>query len=449
MLTLDYTKRVYAEVERKDPAEKEFHQAVYEVFMSLEPILEANPEYEKNAILERLVEPDRLISFRVPWLDDKGNIRVNRGFRVQFNSAIGPYKGGIRFHPSVNASIMKFLGFEQTFKNALTTLPMGGGKGGADFDPKGKSEAEIMRFCQSFMTELYRHMGQFRDIPAGDIGVGAREVGYMFGQFKRITGEFEGGSLTGKGISYGGSLGRKQATGYGLCYFAEHALKEFGNTSFEGKKVIVSGSGNVACFAAEKAATLGATVVAMSDSAGYVYDENGLDIELIKDIKLNKRQRINVYTEKVASASYGEGAANIWSLPCDIALPCATQNEMDKDGAAELIKNGCMAVFEGANMPLSVDAIELILKSGLLYSPGKASNSGGVACSGLEMSQNSLRLSWTEEEVDLRLRGIMKSVFEASKNAAEKAGQPQNLMLGANIAGFLKVADAMIAQGAV
>ncbi len=449
MLTLDYTKRVYAEVERKNPSEKEFHQAVFEVFMCLEPILADNPEYEKNAILERLVEPDRLISFRVPWLDDKGNIRVNRGFRVQFNSAIGPYKGGIRFHPSVNASIIKFLGFEQTFKNALTTLPMGGGKGGSDFDPKGKSEAEIMRFCQSFMTELYRHMGQFRDIPAGDIGVGAREVGYMFGQFKRITGEFEGGTLTGKGISYGGSLGRTQATGYGLCYFAEYALKEFRNTSFEGKKVIVSGSGNVAIFAAEKATTLGATVIAMSDSSGYVYDVNGLDIELIKDIKLKKRERISVYAEKVASASYGEGSSNIWSLPCDIALPCATQNEMDKEGAAKLIKNGCKAVFEGANMPLSADAIELVLESGLLYSPGKASNSGGVACSGLEMSQNSLRLSWTVEEVDQKLRGIMKSVFEASKNAADKAGQPENLMVGANIAGFLKVAEAMIAQGAV
>ncbi len=449
MLTLDYTKRVYAEVECKNPAEKEFHQAVYEVFMSLEPVLKDNTEYEKSAILERLVEPERFISFRVPWFDDSGKIRVNRGFRVQFNSAIGPYKGGIRFHPSVNASIMKFLGFEQTFKNALTTLPMGGGKGGADFDPKGKSEAEIMRFCQSFMTELYRHMGQFRDIPAGDIGVGAREVGYLFGQFKRITSEFEGGAITGKGISYGGSLGRKQATGYGLCYFAEYALKEFGNTSFEGKKVIVSGSGNVACFTAEKATSLGATVIAMSDSNGYVYDENGLDIELIKDIKLNKRQRIYVYAEKVASASYVEGSSKIWSIPCDIALPCATQYEMDKEGASELIKNGCMAVFEGANMPLSVDAIELVLQSGLLYSPGKASNSAGVACSGLEMSQNSLRLSWTEEEVDLKVRDIMKSVFEASKNAAEKAGQPGNLMIGANIAGFLKIADAMIAQGAV
>lgn len=449
MLNLDYSKRVYAEVERKNPAEREFHQAVYEVLTSLEPVLEANPEYERNAILERLTEPDRFISFRVPWIDDSGNIRINRGFRVQFNSAIGPYKGGLRFHPSVNASIIKFLGFEQTFKNALTTLPMGGGKGGADFDPKGKSEAEIMRFCQSFMTELYRHMGQFRDVPAGDIGVGAREVGYLFGQYKRITGEFEGGALTGKGISFGGSLGRKQATGYGLCYFAEYALKEFRGTDFSGKKLIVSGSGNVAVFAAEKAISLGARVLAMSDSSGYIYDENGIDIELLKEIKLTRRERIKVYAEKVNSSSYAEGAENIWSVPCDIALPCATQNEMDGKGAEKLIKNGCIAIFEGANMPLSADAIELVLKNGLLYSPGKASNSGGVACSGLEMSQNSLRLSWTEEEVDLKLRGIMKEVFEASKSAAEKAGQPENLMLGANIAGFLKVADAMMAQGAV
>ncbi|NLC72354.1 MAG: NADP-specific glutamate dehydrogenase [Ruminococcaceae bacterium] len=448
MLSSNYTKKVYEDVVLRNPGESEFHQAVLEVLESLEPILEKRPEFEKHSILERFVEPERLISFRVPWVDDEGKIRVNRGYRVQFNSAIGPYKGGLRFHPSVSASVIKFLGFEQTLKNSLTTLPMGGGKGGADFNPKGKSEGEVMRFCQSFMTELYRHIGQFVDVPAGDIGVGAREVGYMFGTYKRIVGGYEGGAMTGKGIPFGGSLGRVKATGYGLCYFAEESMNRQRGTSFLGKTVIVSGSGNVAVYAAEKATQLGATVVAMSDSDGYIYDNHGIDVNEVIKIKAD-RQRISVYADKVPTAAYNEGSKNIWSVKCDIALPCATQNEMDKQGAKSLIENGCLGVFEGSNMPLTPEAIALVINAGLLYSPGKASNAGGVSVSGLEMSQNSLRLSWSEAEVDMKLRDIMKNIFNASFEASKEAGCEGNLMAGANIAGFLKVAEAMIAQGAV
>ena len=447
-LTNSYLKSVYETVEKRNPNEPEFQQAVYEVLESLEPVVEARPELEKNGIMERIVEPERVLQFRVPWVDDEGKVRVNRGFRVQFNSAIGPYKGGLRLHPSVNASVIKFLGFEQCFKNSLTTLPMGGGKGGSDFNPKGKSDAEIMRFCQSFMTELCKHIGQFTDVPAGDIGVGGREIGFMFGQYKRLRNEYTG-VLTGKGLSFGGSLARTEATGYGLCYYASEALSHLANTSFEGKKVIVSGAGNVAQYAAEKCTQLGGTVIAMCDSNGYIYDPDGVDIKKVMDIKQKRRARISVYADEVPGSEYHEGRKGIWTLKCDIAMPCASQNEMDADDVQHLIDNGCMAVFEGANMPLTPEAIEKVLGNGLLYSPGKASNAGGVATSGLEMSQNSIRMSWSFDEVDEKLHGIMKNIFKACYDASVECGQPGNLMLGANVAGFLKVADAMMAQGVV
>ena len=449
MLTNEYLKRVYAEVEKRDGHEPEFLQAVREVFESLELVIDKHPEWEKAGLIERFVEPERVIEFRVPWTDDSGAVHVNRGYRVQYNSAIGPYKGGIRFHPSVNLSVIKFLGFEQILKNSLTTLPMGGGKGGSDFDPKGKSDAEVMRFCQSFMTELYRHIGQFTDTPAGDIGVGGREVAYMFGQYKRIVDRFDGGVITGKGLTFGGSLARTQATGYGLCYYAAEALRHLKNESFEGKTVIVSGSGNVAQYAAEKCTQLGGRVVAMSDSQGYIYDPKGVDLKKLFDIKQKRRARISVYADEVPGAEYHEGCRNIWTVKCDIALPCASQNEMDAEGAKALIANGAIAVFEGANMPLTPEAIALVQGSGLLYSAGKASNAGGVATSGLEMSQNSIRMSWSFEEVDEKLHGIMRNIYKACYDASVQCGRPGDLMVGANVAGFLKVAEAMMAQGIV
>ena len=449
MLQSEYLKRVYEEVQRRDSHEPEFLQAVQEVFESLELVIDKHPEWEKAGLIERFVEPERVVEFRVPWVDDKGGVHVNRGYRVQYNSAIGPYKGGIRFHPSVNLSVIKFLGFEQILKNSLTTLPMGGGKGGSDFDPKGKSDSEVMRFCQSFMTELYRHIGQFTDTPAGDIGVGGREVGYMFGQYKRIVDRFDGGVITGKGLTYGGSLARTQATGYGLCYFAAEALKHLKGESYEGKTVVVSGSGNVAQYAAEKCMQLGGKVVAMSDSQGYVYDPKGIDLKKLFDIKQRRRARISVYADEVPGSEYHEGCRNIWNVKCDIAMPCASQNEMDAEGAKALIANGAIAVFEGANMPLTPEAIALVQGNGLLYSPGKASNAGGVATSGLEMSQNSIRMSWSFEEVDEKLQSIMKNIYQACYDASVECGRPGDLMVGANVAGFLKVADAMMAQGIV
>ena len=448
-MTNEYLKRVYASVEARDGNELEFLQAVREVFESLELVIDKHPEWEKASLIERFVEPERVIEFRVPWVDDSGKVQVNRGFRIQYNSALGPYKGGLRFHPSVNLSILKFLGFEQILKNSLTTLPMGGGKGGSDFDPKGKSDAEVMRFCQSFMTELYRHIGQFTDVPAGDIGVGGREIGFLFGQYKRITNRFDGAVLTGKGLTYGGSLARTQATGYGLCYYAAEALKQLKNDSFEGKTVVVSGSGNVAQYAAEKCTQLGGKVVAMSDSQGYVYDPNGINLPKLFDIKQKRRARISVYADEVPGSKYVAGCRNIWNVKCDIALPCASQNEMDEAGAQALVDNGCIAVFEGANMPLNPGAIEIVKGNGLLYSPGKASNAGGVATSGLEMSQNSMRLSWSFEEVDEKLKGIMKNIYQACYDASVECGCPGDLMVGANVAGFLKVAEAMMAQGIV
>ena len=445
MLTNEYLKRVYDGLAQRNANEPEFLQAVREVLESIQPVVEKHPEYEKAGLIERLVEPERVISFRVPWVDDQGKVQVNRGYRVQFNSAIGPYKGGLRFHPSVNQGILKFLGFEQTFKNSLTTLPMGGGKGGSDFDAKGKSDGEIMRFCQSFMTELVKHIGPDTDVPAGDIGVGGREIGYMFGQYKRLTNSWTG-VLTGKGLSYGGSLARTEATGYGLCYFADAMLKDNGK-SFEGKKVIVSGSGNVAIYANQKATQLGAKVIAMSDSNGYIVDENGIDYKVIQEIKEQKRDRIKTYLNYVPTAKYVEGCSGIWTVPCDIALPCATQNEIDEDSAKALIANGCMGVFEGANMPCTPEAIAAVKGAGLLYSPGKASNAGGVATSGLEMSQNAEHLSWTFDEVDAKLKGIMETIYADCAAAAEKFGMKGDIQAGANIAGFLKVADAMLAQG--
>ena len=445
----EYLKRVYKEVEARDSHESEFLQAVREVFESLDYVVDKHPEWEEAGLIERFVEPERTIEFRVPWVDDKGVPHVNRGYRVQYNSAIGPYKGGLRFHPSVNLSVMKFLGFEQILKNSLTTLPMGGGKGGSDFDPKGKSDAEVMRFCQSFMTELYRHIGQFTDVPAGDIGVGAREIGFLFGQYKKIADRFDGAVLTGKGIPYGGSLARTQATGYGLCYFSAEALKSLRNDSYEGKTVIVSGSGNVAQYCAQKVTQLGGKVVAMSDSQGYIYDPEGINLDVLFDIKQKRRARISVYADEVSSGEYHEGCRNIWSVKCDIAHPCASQNEMDEEGAKKLVVNGCMAVFEGANMPLTPEAIEVVTSNGLLYSPGKASNAGGVATSGLEMTQNSIRMSWSFDEVDEKLQGIMKNIYKACYDASVECGKPGDLMLGANVAGFLKVAAAMMAQGIV
>ena len=446
MLTNEYAKRVYAQTEAKNPNEKEFLQAVHEVLTSLQPILEKDPAIEKNGILERLVEPERQIIFRVPWVDDSGKVQVNRGFRVQFNSAIGPYKGGLRLHPSVNLSVIKFLGFEQTFKNSLTSLPMGGGKGGSDFDPKGKSDMEIMRFCQSFMTELCKHIGADTDVPAGDIGVGGREIGYLFGQYKRLRNEFTG-VLTGKGLPFGGSLARTEATGYGLCYFTEEMLHCMKNDSFKGKTTVISGSGNVAIYAAEKAMAFGAKVVAMSDSCGYVYDKDGIKLDIVKDIKEVRRGRIKEYAERVPGAEYHEGCRGIWTLPCDIALPCATQNELDGESAKILIKNGVMAVAEGANMPSTPEAIEAFQSADILFGPAKAANAGGVSVSGLEMSQNSMRYAWTFEEVDAKLKQIMVNIFHNIYNAAEKYGLKNDLVSGANLAGFEKVAKAMIAQG--
>ena len=440
-----YLQGVYEGLAKRNPEQKEFLQAVEEVLESLEPVVAAHPEYEKAGLIERLVEPERIIMFRVPWVDDAGKVQVNRGYRVQFNSAIGPYKGGLRFHPSVNLSILKFLGFEQCFKNSLTGLPMGGGKGGADFDPHGKSDAEVMRFCQSFMTELYRHIGPDTDVPAGDIGVGGREVGYLFGQYKRLQNEYTG-VLTGKGIPFGGSLARTEATGYGLCYFTKEMLADAGK-SFEGQRVVISGSGNVATYANQKATQLGGKVIAMSDSNGYIVDENGIDYKVIKEIKEVKRARIKTYLDYVPTAKYVEGSQGIWTVPCDIALPCATQNEINKESAEALVKGGCTVVCEGANMPSTPEAIEVYLSNGILYGPAKASNAGGVATSGLEMSQNSERLSWSFEEVDAKLKGIMEGIFHASYDASVAAGSEGNLMVGANCAGFLKVATAMMAQG--
>ena len=443
----EYLKGVYEGLVQRNPEQKEFLQAAEEVLESLEPVIAAHPEYEKAGLIERMVEPERVVMFRVPWVDDNGKVQVNRGYRVQFNSAIGPYKGGLRFHPSVNLSIIKFLGFEQCFKNSLTGLPMGGGKGGSDFDPHGKSDAEVMRFCQSFMTELYRHIGPDTDVPAGDIGVGGREVGYMYGQYKRICNEFTG-VLTGKGIPFGGSLARTEATGYGLCYFTDEMLKANGK-SFQGAKVVISGSGNVAIYANQKATQLGGKVIAMSDSNGYIVDENGIDYKVMKEIKEVKRARIKTYLDYVPTAKYVEGSQGIWTVACDIALPCATQNELPLEGAKALVANGCYAVAEGANMPSTPDAIAYLQANNVLFAPAKASNAGGVATSGLEMSQNSLRLGWTFEEVDERLHNIMVNIYKAAADAAEEYGCKGNLVAGANIAGFLKIASAMMSQGIV
>lgn len=440
--------KVIEQVKDRNMGESEFHQTIEEVLRSLEPVLVKHPEYIKQNILERIVEPERQIIFRVPWVDDSGNVQVNRGFRVQFNSAIGPYKGGLRFHPSVNLSIIKFLGFEQIFKNSLTGLPIGGGKGGSDFDPKGKSDNEIMRFCQSFMTELYRHIGKDIDIPAGDIGVGSREIGYLFGQYKRLRNSYDAGVLTGKGLTYGGSLARKEATGFGLIYFVNEMLN-YHNQSFEDKRVVISGSGNVAIYAAQKAIAYGAKVVAMCDSSGYIVDENGIDLSLIKQIKEVERKRIKEYVSRKEGAKYFEGQKGIWTVKCDIALPCATQNDINLDDAKILVENGTTAIGEGANMPCTNQAVEYFLEKGLLVAPAKAANAGGVATSALEMSQNSMRLPWTFEEVDEKLYSIMKNIFKVSKDAAENYGKTGNYVVGANIAGFLKVADSMISQGII
>ena len=442
----EYLRGLMERVIQRDPDQKEFHQAVQEVLASLSPVVDARPELISGGVMDCLVEPERVIKFRVPWQDDRGNIHVNRGFRVQFNSAIGPYKGGLRFHPSVNESIVKFLGFEQIFKNSLTGLPIGGGKGGSDFDPKGKSDTEIMRFCQSFMTELYKYVGPNQDVPAGDIGVGAREIGYMFGQYKRITGQMEG-VLTGKGLTYGGSLARKEATGYGVCYFADNMLRAAGR-SFEGSTVVVSGSGNVAIYACEKATSMGAKVVAMSDSGGYVYDPDGIDLPLMKRLQEVERRRICHYVDERPNAEYHEGCRGIWSVPCHIALPCATQNELDGNAAKTLLANGCFAVAEGANMPCTPEAVTL-LQSGALFAPAKAANAGGVAVSALEMSQNSMRLAWSFQEVDEHLKGIMTDLYRRAADAAATYGLEGDLVAGANIAGFLKVADSMLAYGPV
>ncbi len=439
-----YTERVIKSVIEKNPGQPEFHQAAKEVLESIAPIVNNDPIYEKHGILERLVEPDRQIMFKVTWVDDNGNVQVNKGYRVQFNNAIGPYKGGLRLHPSVNLSIMKFLGFEQIFKNSLTTLPIGGAKGGSDFDPKGKSDNEIFKFCVSFMTELYKHIGADVDVPAGDIGVGAREVGYFYGAYKRFTGLYEG-VLTGKGLSYGGSLARKEATGYGLIYFVTEMLKDAG-TDWNGKRVAISGAGNVAIYAAEKATQMGAKVVTMSDSTGWIYDNDGIDLKAIKEIKEVKRARLSEYKNYRPNAEY-HTEGNVWEAKVDIALPCATQNEVNLEDAKKLVANGVMAVGEGANMPSYPDAIEYFQKNGVMFAPAKAANAGGVATSALEMSQNSQRLSWSFEEVDSKLHGIMVNIYKQASSAAEKCGAKGNLVVGANVAGFLKVADAMIAQG--
>ncbi len=441
-----YLTKVYDKVCSRNPGEPEFQQAVREVLESLELVVEKDPSIIDTGVIDRIVEPERMIMFRVSWVDDQGKVQVNRGFRCQFNSAIGPYKGGLRLHPSVNASVIKFLGFEQIFKNSLTGLPIGGGKGGSDFDPKGKSDGEIMRFCQSFMTELSKHIGADTDVPAGDIGVGGREIGYMYGQYKRLRNEFTG-VLTGKGLTYGGSLARTEATGYGVCYFTQEMLKTMKNTSFEGKTVVISGSGNVAIYATEKAQSMGAKVIALSDSGGYVVDPDGIKLDVVKQIKEVERGRISEYAKRVPGATYTEGCRGIWSVKCDIALPCATQNELNGEEAAQLIANGVMAVAEGANMPSTPEAIEAFQKAGVLFGPAKAANAGGVATSALEMCQNSMRYSWTFEEVDAKLKGIMEGIFHNAYNAAKEFGVDGNLVAGANIAGFKKVADAMIAQG--
>lgn len=443
---MSYVDSVIEQVKAKNANEPEFIQAVTEVLTSLKPVIDANPEYEKAGLLERIVEPERVIMFRVPWVDDSGKVQVNRGFRVQFNSCLGPYKGGLRLHPSVNLGIIKFLGFEQIFKNSLSTLPMGGGKGGSDFDPKGKSDAEVMRFCQSFMTELCKHVGADTDVPAGDIGTGAREIGYMFGQYKRIRNVWEG-VLTGKGLSYGGSLARTEATGYGLIYFVQEYLKGKGD-SFEGKTVAVSGSGNVAIYATEKAQQLGAKVVTLSDSTGWIYDANGIDLDLVKQIKEVERGRISEYVKRREGVEYHEGRG-VWTIKVDIALPCATQNELFIEDAKMLAANGCQIVAEGANMPTTMDATQYLQENGVVFMPGKAANAGGVATSGLEMSQNSERLSWSFEEVDAKLQGIMVNIFHAADDAAREYGVEGDYVAGANIAGFKKLADAMLAQGIV
>ena len=444
---MSYVDEIYERVVTQNPGEPEFHQAVKEVLDSLRLVIDANEEkYRKAGILERFVEPERIISFRVPWVDDNGKVQVNKGYRVQFNSAIGSYKGGLRFHPSVNQSILKFLGFEQTLKNSLTGLPMGGGKGGSNFDPKGKSDREVMAFCQSFMTELYRHIGKDTDIPAGDIGVGGREVGYLFGQYKRITGLYEG-VLTGKGLTFGGSLARTQATGYGLVYILDEMLKHNGK-ELAGRTVLVSGSGNVAIYATEKAQQLGAKVVALSDSNGYIYDKDGIQLDVVKEIKEVRRGRIKDYVDAVPTAVYTEGKG-IWTIPCDIALPCATQNELNLEDARTLLANGCFAVAEGANMPSTLEATELFVEKKILFMPGKAANAGGVATSGLEQSQNALRMSWSFEEVDEKLHTIMVNIFAKAADAAERYGVAGNYVAGANIAGFEKVVEAMLGQGIV
>ncbi|MDD5886142.1 MAG: NADP-specific glutamate dehydrogenase [Oscillospiraceae bacterium] len=434
-------------VQKRDSNQPEFVQAVSEVLSTLDPVADARPDFVKAGVFQRIVEPERQIIFRVPWVDDEGNVQVNRGFRVQFNSAIGPYKGGLRFHPSVYLGIVKFLGFEQIFKNSLTTLPMGGGKGGSDFDPKGKSDAEVMRFCQSFMSELYRHIGPNTDVPAGDIGVGGREIGYLFGEYKKLTGRWDG-VLTGKGLTYGGSLARTEATGYGVCYYANEMLKANGK-GFEGQTVIISGSGNVAIYATEKATELGAKVITMSDSNGYIVDKNGIDLDCVKQLKEVERKRIKEYVTTHPDAEYHEGCSGVWTVPCDIAMPCATQNEIDENSAKELVKNGCYAVVEGANMPSTPGAIDTYLNNGLLFAPAKAANAGGVAVSGLEMSQNSIRYGWSFDEVDQKLHRIMVEIFQSCDDASKEFGMAGNYMAGANIAGFLKVAEAMKAQGNV
>ena len=444
---MSYVDEVYERVVKKNPSEPEFHQAVKEVLESLAPVIEKHEEeFRKVALLERLTEPERVVSFRVPWTDDQGQVQVNKGFRVQFNSAIGPYKGGLRFHPTVNQGILKFLGFEQVFKNSLTGLPIGGGKGGSDFDPKGKSDAEVMRFCQSFMTELYKYIGADQDVPAGDIGVGGREIGFLYGQYKRITGLYEG-VLTGKGLTWGGSLARTEATGYGLVYIVEEMLKHV-DSSLEGKTVVISGSGNVAIYATEKAQQLGAKVVALCDSTGYIYDPDGIQLDIVKDIKEVQRGRIKEYADQVASAEYHEGTG-IWSIPCDIALPCATQNELDLDDAKQLVANGVRLVAEGANMPTTIEATQYLQENSVLFMPGKAANAGGVATSALEMTQNSERLSWSFEEVDAKLKDIMVNIYAKVSEAAKRYDQEGNFVVGANIAGFEKVVDAMMAQGLV
>ena len=444
---MSYTQKVLEELKARYPEQPEFIQAATEILGTIQPALDAHPEYEEAALLERLVEPERIVMFRVPWVDDQGKVQVNRGYRVEFNSAIGPYKGGLRFNPTVTLGMLKFLGLEQILKNSLTTLPMGGGKGGSDFDPHGKSDAEVMRFCQSFMTELYRHIGPDTDVPAGDIGVGGREIGFLFGQYKRIRDEYSG-ILTGKGIPFGGSLARTEATGYGLCYFAKEMLADAGK-SFEGQRVVISGSGNVATYANQKATQMGGKVIAMSDSNGYIVDENGIDYKVIKEIKEVKRARIKTYLDYVPTAKYVEGSKGIWTVPCDIALPCATQNELQLEGAEALVANGCYAVAEGANMPSTPEAIAYLQSHGILFAPAKAANAGGVATSGLEMSQNSLRLSWTFEEVDERLHNIMVNIYKNAADAAERYGMKGNLVAGANIAGFEKIASAMMSQGVV